>query len=488
MQSPSTYQAFREKLGKGMVTCRMEVDGFLHLIGERKNLNVFLEIFGKEAQERADLIDAKIKNGSAGKLAGMVIAIKDNICYASHKVSASSKILEGFESLYSSTAVERLLAEDAIIIGRVNCDEFAMGSSNENSAFGPVLNPLNEELVTGGSSGGSAASVAAGFCHAALGSDTGGSIRQPASFCGVIGLRPSYGRISRYGLLAFASSMDQIGTITHTVEDAALLMEVMSGKDEYDSTVSSKPVPEYSQKLNPAKYSVATLDDCIYHDGVDGEIQERFTEIISSLSNNGHTVARESFPYLDQMIPTYCILAMAEASSNLSRYAGMTYGFRSPHAENLETTIVASRSEGFGEEVKRRIMLGTFVLSEVYYDAYYSKAQKVRNIIKKYTDKLLEENDFLVLPVSPSTAFRLNENTKDPIAMYLADIFTIQSALAGVPSISLPLGWHSNGMPFGVQIISRIFEEDKLLAFSELLMKSFPKPVRDQDFGADDFE
>ena len=476
MTNPSTYQAFRERLSQGMASCQKEVSNFLSQINAKKHLNIFLEVFENEAIENAIRIDAKIKTGTQGKLAGMVIALKDNICYAHHKVSASSKILEQFESVYSSTAVERLLAEDAIIIGRVNCDEFAMGSSNENSAYGPVLNPLDETLVPGGSSGGSAAAVAAGVCHVALGSDTGGSIRQPASFCGVIGLRPSYGRISRYGLLTFASSMDQIGTITHNIEDAALLLEVMSGKDEFDSTVSSKPVPEYSKLLSQDHgFKIATLDDCIFHDGVDIEIRERFKTIISELESHGNTLVSESFPYLDYMIPSYAILAMAEASSNLSRFAGMTYGYRSKHAENLETTITASRTEGFGEEVKRRIMLGTFVLSEGYYDAYYSKAQKVRNVIKKYTDKLLEANDFLLLPVSPSTAFKLHANTKDPIAMYLADIFTIQSALAGVPSISLPLGWHSNGMPFGIQIISRMFEEEKLLAFSEYLMDKFSR-------------
>ena len=474
MQTSSTYKAFHEKSGKGMGTCVAEVNHFLSLIAEKKHLNIFLEVFSAEALERAAAIDEKIKNGKAGKLAGMVIAIKDNICYAGHKVSNSSKILEGFESLFSSTAVERLLAEDAIIIGRTNCDEFAMGSSNENSAFGPVLNPHNESAVPGGSSGGSAAAVAANLCHVALGSDTGGSIRQPASFCGVIGLRPSYGRISRHGLLAFASSMDQIGTVSHNIEDAALVLEVMSGKDDYDGTVSSKAVPQYSTLLkNENTVRIATLDDCIYHPGVDAEIQNRFSEIIKELGASGHKIEKGSFPFLDQMIPSYFVLATAEASSNLSRYSGMTYGYRSKHTENLETTILESRSEGFGAEVKRRIMLGTFVLSEGYYDAYYSKAQKVRRVIRNYTEKLLEENDFLMLPTSPSTAFAIGENTKDPISMYLADIFTIQSALAGVPSISLPLGWHTNGMPFGVQLISRNFEEDKLLAFSDLLMKNF---------------
>lgn len=476
MQRYTSYIPYREALeGKG-ISCIEEVRYFLSRIEDHKNLNAFLEVYGAEALERAEAIDAKIASGTAGKLAGMVIALKDNICHLGHKVSASSKILEGFESIYSSTATERLLAEDAIIIGRTNCDEFAMGSSNENSAYGPVLNPLDHSRVPGGSSGGSAAAVAAGLCHVALGSDTGGSIRQPASFCGVVGFRPTYGRISRHGLLAFASSFDQIGTVTNNMEDAALIMEVISGKDIYDATVSSRPVPEYSKHLETEeKYNLVYLDECVNHPGVDPEIKARFSEILNDLQGLGHPNKNASFPYLDQVIPVYYVLATAEASSNFSRYAGMTYGHRSKDAKTLEEIIVKSRSEGFGPEVKRRIMLGTFVLSEGYYDAYYNKAQKVRRLISDHTNNLLKENDFLILPTAPATAFALGENTADPIAMYLADIFTIQSAIAGLPSISLPLGWHSNGMPFGIQIIGRSYEEEKLLAFSNYLMNKFAK-------------
>jgi len=476
MQGYTGYNAYRKRLEGRETTIVEELRGFLAHIESRKNLNVFLEVFENEALERAVLIDSKIAGGTAGKLAGMIIAVKDNICYKGHKVSNSSKILEGFESVYSATVIERLLAEDAIIIGRTNCDEFAMGSSNENSAYGPVKNPLNEKLVPGGSSGGSAAAVAAGFCHAALGSDTGGSIRQPASFCGVTGFRPTYGRISRHGLLAFASSFDQIGTVSNNIEDAALLMEVMAGKDEYDATVSSKPVPAYSENLDKKeKFKLVYLDECINHEGVDPEVKERFNEIISTLQDSGYENKSASFPYLDQMIPVYYVLATAEASSNLSRYAGMTYGFRAKDAKNLEEVIVKSRSEGFGPEVKRRIMLGTFVLSEGYYDAYYNKAQRVRRLISDYTIALLKDNDFLLLPTSPGTAFALGKNTGDPIAMYLADIFTIQSAIAGLPSISLPLGWHSNGMPFGIQVIGRSFDEERLLAFSNYLFDIFAR-------------
>jgi len=476
MQGYTSYISYRNDLEGKKISCLVAVRHFLDEIEKKKHLNAFLEVYQNEALERAAAIDLKIANGTAGKLAGMVIALKDNICYKGHKVSASSKILQGFESVYSSTATERLLAEDVIIIGRTNCDEFAMGSSNENSAYGAVKNPLNESLVPGGSSGGSAVAVAAGLCHAALGSDTGGSIRQPASFCGVVGLRPTYGRISRHGLLAFASSFDQIGTVTNGIEDAALLLEVMAGKDNYDATVSKKEVPPYSERLeNADKFKLVYLDECVNHEGVDEEIKLRFNEILTSLQQSGYENITASFPYLDQVIPVYYVLATAEASSNLSRYAGMTYGHRSKDAKSLEEVIVKSRSEGFGPEVKRRIMLGTFVLSEGYYDAYYNKAQKVRRLISDYTNSLLIDNDFLILPTSPTTAFALGENTEDPIAMYLADIFTIQSAIAGLPSISLPLGWHSNGMPFGLQIIGRSFEEEKLLAFSKYLMAKFAK-------------
>ncbi|MGZ5280966.1 MAG: Asp-tRNA(Asn)/Glu-tRNA(Gln) amidotransferase subunit GatA [Bacteroidia bacterium] len=474
MPTYQTYSTYRAALAQGETTCLDTVRQFLTEIDARKSINAFLEVYSQEALDRAVEIDEKIKRGEGGKLAGMVVAVKDNICYKGHKVSASSKILQGFESLFSSTAVERLLAEDAIIIGRTNCDEFAMGSSNENSAYGVVRNPLDENLVPGGSSGGSAAAVAANLCHAALGSDTGGSIRQPASFCGVIGMRPTYARISRHGLLAFASSFDQIGPVTHTVEDCALLLEVMAGHDEHDATVSTKEVPAYSKAfLQKGTYKIALLEDCLRNEGVDKEIQARFDEIISTTEKDGHQYQNATFPYLDYVIPAYYVLATAEASSNLGRFAGMTYGYRSPEAKTLDEVIVKSRTEGFGEEVKRRIMLGTFVLSEGYYDAYYTKAQKVRRMIKDYSNKLVEENDFIILPTSPSTAFGLGDNTSDPIQMYLADIFTLQSALAGLPSISLPLGVHSNGMPFGVQLIGRAFEEDKLFAFSNYLTENF---------------
>lgn len=454
-------------------SCVELVQSYLKRIHNNEHLNIFIEVFESSALEKAKAVDEKIKAKTAGKLAGMVIALKDNLCYKNHKVSASSKILTGFESLYNATVVERLLAEDAIIIGRTNCDEFAMGSSNENSAFGNVLNPIDTTRVPGGSSGGSAAAVAADMCLAALGTDTGGSIRQPASFCGVIGLKPTYGRVSRYGAIAYASSFDQIGPLTKSIEDTALIMEVLSGKDEYDSTASTTSVPEYSKELSrlPGKIRISYLKDCLEKEGLNPEIKSRMNDIINALKAAGHTVEAVDFPYLDYLVPTYYVLTTAEASSNLGRYDGINYGYRSANASDLESTYKKSRSEGFGTEVKRRIMLGTFVLSAGYYDAYYSKGQRVRRLLQDKTNEILKNSDFILLPTTPGTAFKLGQNSEDPIAMYLEDIFTVQANITGLPAISLPLGKHSNGLPFGVQLIGKSFAESSLLSFSKYLIE-----------------
>ena len=462
MYSFSTIKNLQSDLQSGKINCVSVLNETLKRISEKKHLNIFLEVFEKTALEQAALIDIKIKNKTAGKLAGVIVALKDNICYKGHKVSASSKILEGFESLYSSTVVERLLAEDAIIIGRTNCDEFAMGSSNENSAFGNVLNPLNEKYVPGGSSGGAAASVAANFCHVAFGSDTGGSIRQPASFCGVIGFKPTYGRVSRWGLIAYASSFAQIGPITKTVEDAALVMEVIAGADEFDSTASQKPVPSYTKISEPKKYKIAYLKDCIEADGLDPEVKKAVLNKLEEFKKQGHAVEAVDFPYLDYLVPVYYVLTTAEASSNLSRFDGVHYGYRTSNATDLESTYKKSRSEGFGKEVKRRIMLGTFVLSAGYYDAYYSKGQKVRKLLQEKTLEILKQYDFIVTPSTPGTAFEFGKNSADPIKMYLEDIFTVQANIAGIPAISVPCGKHSNGLPMGIQLMSNYFEEAKL--------------------------
>lgn len=465
--------AIQTDLKQRKITLSSLVENYLNTIEANNHLNAFLEVFADESRAIAKQLDEKISAGKAGKLAGLVIGLKDNICYKNHACSASSKILEGFVSMYHSTVVERLLAEDAIIIGRLNCDEFAMGSSNENSAYGPVLNPLDTSRVTGGSSGGSVAAVAANLCLAALGTDTGGSVRQPCSFTGLVGLKPTYGRISRYGIIAYASSFDQVGTITHNVEDAALILEVISGKDEFDSTASSTLVPEYSKQLQfNKKVKIAYFKECIESTGLNPEIRKRTEAILQQLKNLGHTVEEVTFPYLDYLVPAYYVLTTAEASSNLSRYDGIHYGYRSKQAFDLESTYKKSRSEGFGKEVKRRIMLGTFVLSAGYYDAYYSKAQKVRRILKNKVDEILNQYDFIVLPSTPDSAFKFGENSQDPIKMYLEDIFTVLANLSGIPSISLPLGQKQNQLPFGIQVLAKEFDESDLLAFSTYLVNN----------------
>lgn len=472
MKNYTLFSTVQEDIINGKVNCIELTNNYIQKIKASKT-NSFLEIFEESALEKAKEVDDKIKNKTAGKLAGMVIGIKDNICYKGHKVSGASKILEGFESIYSATVVEKLLAEDAIIIGRLNCDEFAMGGSNENSAFGNVLNPIDHSKVPGGSSGGSAAAVKEGLCLASLGSDTGGSIRQPASFCDLVGYKPTYGRVSRYGLLAYASSFDQIGPLTNNVEDAALIAEVISGKDRNDSTSSSKAIEKYSELLETTKgqkLKIAYLKECLSSKGLDAEIKDGTNKFIEELKAKGHTVEGVDFPLLDYVVPNYYILTTAEASSNLSRYDGAHFGYRSPKSEGIESTYFNSRSEGFGTEVKKRIMVGTFVLSAGYYDAYYTKGLKVRHMIKSKTEEIFKDYDFILLPTAPTTAFEIGGNIKDPITMYLQDIFTVHANLAGIPAISLPLGQHSNGLPYGMQLMAKRFDDAKLLAFSSELM------------------
>jgi len=443
---------------------------YLQNIAENQHLNAFIEVYSDEVLEQARLVDEKLANCSAGKLAGMVVGIKDNLCYKNHKVSASSKILDGFESLFTATSVQRLVDEDAIIIGRLNCDEFAMGSANENTIYGTVKNPLDNSKVAGGSSGGSAAAVAAGLCLAALGSDTGGSIRQPAAFCGIVGLKPTYARVSRYGLIAYASSFDQIGPLTNNVSDAALILEVIAGKDDFDSTVSKKDVDNYSTaKFDNKPKKIAYISECLNRKGLDPEVKEFIENKIDKLKSEGHIVEPISFPYLDLLVPTYYVLTTAEASSNLARFAGVHYGYRSENITDLESTYIHSRTEGFGEEVKRRIMLGTFVLSAGYHDAYFTKAQKIRRLIKDKTNEMFEEYDFVVSPTTPHTPFEIGKKQTDPTVMYLEDIFTVQANLAGNPAISLPLGKHSNGLPIGLHLMADNFKEADLFAFSKYL-------------------
>lgn len=472
MPKYQTLQQIQATLKAGDITLEAIVQYYLDQIKSSELLNIYIEVYAEEALSRARTLDAQYQQSpeKMGRLYGMVISHKDVICYEGHGVSAASKILDGFESIYSATAIERLLNEDAIIIGRVNCDEFAMGSSNETSYYGPTRNAADPERVPGGSSGASAVAVQADTCLVSLGSDTGGSVRQPASFCGVIGMKPSYGRISRYGLLAYASSFDQIGILAHSIEDTALVLEIMSGADEFDATVSQKEVPAYSQQLHfEGKTRIAYIESALQHPSLDTAVRQNAEELIQQLKNEGHTVEGVDFDLLDYIIPAYYVLTTAEASSNLSRYDGIRYGHRSTNADDLISTYKKSRTEGFGKEVKRRIMLGTFVLSSGYYDAYYSKAQKVRRLIQERTTAIFQDYDFILLPAAPGPAWKLGTKMEDPVEMYLADIFTVQANMAGIPAICLPTGTTPDGLPIGMQLMAPRFEEGKLLAFAKTI-------------------
>lgn len=472
MPKYSTYQEVKTQLTEGTCTTVDVVQYYLDQIEASKGLNIYVEVWSEEALSIAKTQDERRKQGEKlGQLAGMVVSIKDVICYQGHQVTAGSKILDGFTSLFSATAVERLLAEDAIIIGRTNCDEFAMGSTNETSYYGPTRNAADPERIPGGSSGAAAVAVQADTCLVALGSDTGGSVRQPAALCGVIGLKPTYGRISRHGLLAYGSSFDQIGVLSNSVQDAALLLELMAGADEFDSTASTEDVPNYSAFSTgekPAK--VAYIRPALEHPGLDEEVRNNAQSFLDRLKEAGHQVEAVEFDLLEYIIPAYYVLTTAEASSNLSRYDGIRYGHRSDAAENLLETYQKSRTEGFGTEVKRRIMLGTFVLSAGYYDAYYARAQKVRRLLVEQLNAIFAEYDFICLPATPTPAWSLGESLDDPVAMYLSDIYTVAANMAGIPAISLPSGTHeSTGMPLGMQLMAPAFKEEELLGFANSL-------------------
>jgi len=473
LKSYNSLKDIQDEIRKGQLSCTQLVDFYSLNIREKSHLNVFLEVYEQEARDKAKIIDQKFKNGSEGRLAGMVVGLKDVLCYKDHSLQCSSKILDGFTAQFNATAVERLLEEDAIIIGRTNCDEFAMGSSNENSAYGPALNDIDNTRVPGGSSGGSAVAVQANLCYAALGTDTGGSVRQPAAFCGIVGLKPTYSRISRWGLAAYASSFDTIGIFTRSIADNALLLEIMGGKDDHDSTVSNLPVPAYSNDLSYTGTSkIAVVKETLTSKGLAENVRVEFENVLEFLKQSGHDVEYIDFPLLDYVLPTYYILTTAEASSNLSRYDGVKYGYRSPNTTDLESLYKKSRSEGFGEEVRRRILLGTFVLSARYYDAYYTKAQKVRKLIRDKTYNLLDQYDFIVLPTTPTTAFKIGDK-KNPLEMYLEDLFTVQASVSGVPAISIPVGTDNNNMPIGFQIMSKNFSENEIFKFADFVLNNY---------------
>lgn len=468
------YKNIAEKISlikENKISLVENVKQFLNRIEQRKNLNAFNFVFGDEALKIAEIIEQKIKCGNHGKLAGAVIAIKDVLAYKDHPLTCSSKILSNFISIYTATAVQKLIDEDAIIIGKTNCDEFAMGSSNENSAFGAVLNPNDETRVPGGSSGGSAVAVAADLCDASLGTDTGGSIRQPAAFCGIYGLKPTYGRVSRFGLTAFASSFDTIGPFAKNIEDIALIMNVISGKDENDSTSVNSELINFSTDNDVLKNYKIGLPKEYFGEGLDAEIRNAILSVVDKLKSQGFDVKEISLPMTEYNIAAYYILTTAEASSNLARYDGARYGYRSDNSFSLNDMYINSRSEGFGNEVKRRIMLGTYVLSAGYYDAYYRKAQKVRRLIKEDFDRAFSEVDLLLTPTTPTVAFRLGEKSNDPLQMYLSDIYTTSANLAGIPGLNIPIGKDSVGLPIGAQLLTKQFFELNLLQMGYFIKK-----------------
>jgi aspartyl-tRNA(Asn)/glutamyl-tRNA(Gln) amidotransferase subunit A len=466
----STLNQIQSAIQNGETTCVALVEHYLKNIEANQHLNVFLEVYTDEARQQAILIDAKIKAGKAGRLAGMVIGIKDVLAHQNHGLQAGSQILNGFVSQFTATAVQRILAEDAIIIGRQNCDEFAMGSSNENSSFGPTRNFADPSRVPGGSSGASAVAVQADMCLASLGSDTGGSVRQPAAFCGVVGFKPTYSRVSRWGLIAYASSFDCIGPITKNIDDAALLLEIIAGADQHDSTVSQQAVPQFSLNLAQSegkKYRIAYMREAIESEGLSAEIKAKTMAILEQCKAAGHVVEAVDFPLIKYSLPTYYILTTAEASSNLNRFDGVRYGHRSKSATDLISLYKKSRAEGFGAEVKRRIMLGTFVLSADYYDAYYTKAQRVRRLIQNANNDIFKNYDFLVSPTTPTTAFKIGEKSENQLEMFLADLFTVTANVTGQPAVSIPNGISDEGLPIGFQIMANHFEEEKLLKFAK---------------------
>lgn len=473
----SGIATYHQQLLNRETDCFRAVSHYLNRIEENKFLNAFVEVYAEEALQRARQLDeARLSGKPMKKMHGVVIALKDVICYRDHTVTAASNILHGYRSSFTASALQYLLDEEAIIIGNCNCDEFAMGSTNEHSFYGPVRNALDHERVPGGSSGGSAVAVQADLCMLSLGSDTGGSVRQPADFCGIIGLKPTYGRISRYGLIAYASSFDQIGIFGKHLDDIALALEIMGRPDDYDSTmITEPPVKPYSQfadSKTDRKYRVAYFSQVMAHPSLDNEIAGSIRQTLDSLSREGHTITAIDFDLLEYIVPAYYVLTTAEASSNLARFDGVRYGHRTREAvRDLTDFYCLNRSEGFGREVKRRIMLGSFVLSAGFYDAYFQKAQQVRRLLYDRIALIFKEFDVLVMPTSPVTAFRIGENNQDPVAMYLADIFTVLANLTGIPGISVPLYKHSNGMPFGLQVMSRAGDELTLLQFSSGLMQ-----------------
>lgn len=462
----ATASELLAKMNSGEITSEEVTAACLEDISRRDtSINAFLSVQQDAALEKAREVDQKRKSGEPlGKLAGIPVALKDNICAEGVTTTCASKMLEQFTPPYDAHIVEQLKDADAVLIGKTNLDEFAMGSSTENSAFKTTANPWNNDYAAGGSSGGSAAAVSAGFASLSLGSDTGGSIRQPASFCGVVGLKPTYGRVSRYGLVAFASSLDQIGPFARDVTDAALIMEVISGKDQRDTTSLDAPVPDFTANLEqPLENLKVGYVEHLHADGLHPSVKEATQKALETYKSLGAELVPVELPHAKYCVATYYIIAPSEASSNLARYDGVHYGHRAEQFENMIDMYAASRGEAFGDEVKRRIMLGTYALSSGYYDAYYLKALKVRRLIRNDFEQAFQKVDLIATPVTPTPAFKIGELVDDPLAMYLADIFTTSANLAGIPGISIPAGMSEENLPIGLQLLAPPLEEERLL-------------------------
>ncbi len=468
----SRYEDLRSRLLSRELTCEQVITDYLQRIDAHKDENIFTAVFHEAALERARELDAKLERGEEpGVLFGMPIAIKDNIAIKGAPLSCASKILAGYESVYDATAIERMVAEDAMFVGRTNMDEFAMGSSNENSAIGPVPNPYDKTRVPGGSSGGSAAAVANDLCMVALGSDTGGSVRQPGGFCNVVGLKPTYGRISRYGLVAFASSFDQIGVLAANCDDAALVLGVIAGQDERDATSSHHEVPDYEATMDRVSLEGLRVGvpSAFFPESLNADVAGVVKAGLKKLEDAGAELVDIDLPDSDYAIAAYYILVTAEASSNLARFDGVRYGYRSPDSSDLTSMYVNSRTEGFGAEVKRRIMLGTYVLSAGYYDTYYKKAQQVRRVFQNKYREAFEKVDVIAGPTSPFPPFGIGDKMDNPLDMYLADVFTVPASIVGMPAVSVPVGFDSLGLPVGVHLICNFFEEGKMLGIARNL-------------------
>jgi len=471
VNNPSQIESLKIRIAAGTDSARAVVERSVNAAEQlNETLNAFLDIGRNASLARANSVGTH-----GGLLAGVPIAIKDNICVRGMQTSCGSNILGNYQPPYNATVVERLLNEGAVIIGKTNCDEFAMGSSNENSAFGAVKNPWDIHRVPGGSSGGSAAAVAAGIVPVALGSDTGGSVRQPASLCGVVGLKPTYGRNSRYGLVAFASSLDQVGIFGTTAADVATVLRVIAGRDEHDSTTADVPVPDYANEIRaPIAGARLGFPRALYGEGLDDEVRESVQNVVEVYRQLGAEIVEVDLPHAQYAIAVYYIIATAEASSNLARFDGVRYGFRAEEAPELRQMYRKTRDEGFGPEVKRRIMLGTYVLSAGYYDAYYRKAQQVRTLIKNDFRNAFAECDAIITPTAPTTAFAIGEKVDDPLAMYLNDIYTVTANLAGVPGINVPCGLSSERLPIGFQLLGPYWSEPVLLRLSHAYQEARP--------------